>query len=306
MKWLASCTATPASRGGAPLPASALWVRSSRPLGSAPSVGIGAIIIDTWFPYVPICSSVRTDTGIIATSGVVGQLVVLVERAPRRARAEATTTSLTVAPVDVLDRLDVGQRQRDEREPPVRRHASVEAGVRRPLARASTTPPLRDPPPPVMASAAATPAPRPATWRTASRRGSGPRRAAPAAPAGLAGETPPRRARASPGRRVAGRRRPCAGGAGRSRPQGCEVQDRGHDLRARDPVDCGVVDLGDHPMWPPLTPCTRYSSHSGLARSSGRERSARPVRRAGRRRPGAGSASSRTWKSRSKSLSSAQ
>ena len=40
--------------------------------GSASSVGIGTTIIEMRLPKAPICSSLRTDTGTIATSGSSG------------------------------------------------------------------------------------------------------------------------------------------------------------------------------------------------------------------------------------------
>ena len=59
-------------------------------------------------------------------------------------------------------------------------------------------------------------------------------------------------------------------------------------------------------MCPDPSPEIRYSSQSGLARSSGREVIRATCSASWGSLPGAGSASSRTWKSRSKSISSTQ
>jgi len=45
---------------------------ASRLAGSDRLVGSGASIIDTWLPYLPFWSCVRTETGTAATSGAVG------------------------------------------------------------------------------------------------------------------------------------------------------------------------------------------------------------------------------------------
>ena len=90
------------------------------PRGSASSVGIGTNIVETRLPNVPICSSVRTDTGTIATSGSVGQLVALEQPVAHRARAERDDDVVDRHAERVLDRLDAVERQRAEREAPVR------------------------------------------------------------------------------------------------------------------------------------------------------------------------------------------
>jgi len=48
------------------------WITSSRSTGSSRSVASEVNIIDTWLPWVPCWSSVRTDTGTMATSGPSG------------------------------------------------------------------------------------------------------------------------------------------------------------------------------------------------------------------------------------------
>jgi len=59
-------------------------------------------------------------------------------------------------------------------------------------------------------------------------------------------------------------------------------------------------------LCPPLSPWIRYSSHSGRARSSGRDTIRATCSASCSSLPGGGSASSRTWYSRSKSGSSIQ
>ncbi len=49
------------------------WVRSSRLRASFSSVGISTIIVPTRLPNAPCSSSVRTETGIIASSGSEGR-----------------------------------------------------------------------------------------------------------------------------------------------------------------------------------------------------------------------------------------
>jgi len=88
-------------------PRSSSCVRFSRRLGSASLVGIGTIIIETRLPNEPICSSVRTDTGTIATSGSRGSS----SRSCSHSRSDpahiATTASLTVTPASFLIALTV-------------------------------------------------------------------------------------------------------------------------------------------------------------------------------------------------------
>src|SRR3954452_291539 len=105
--------------------------RSSRLRGSATLVGIGTIMVETRLPNVPICSSVRTDTGIIATSGSrgsslrggnqsrhAGQLVAREQPVAHRGRAQGHDHVVDRDPELVLEPLDAIERERAEREPP--------------------------------------------------------------------------------------------------------------------------------------------------------------------------------------------
>src|SRR3954447_15980128 len=81
------------------------WVRRRRSAGSGSSVGIGTIIIETRLPYVPCCSSVRTDMGTIATSGSSGSASRSRSHWRTAPAQSATTTSLTVRPSAPLSAL---------------------------------------------------------------------------------------------------------------------------------------------------------------------------------------------------------
>ena len=86
---------------------SSSWVRIRRRSGSGSSVGIGTIIIDTRLPKVPCCSSVRTDTGTIATSGSSGRSSWSISHSRSAEAQRVTTTSLTVMPAALLIALTV-------------------------------------------------------------------------------------------------------------------------------------------------------------------------------------------------------
>ena len=99
MKWLASCISDAGS---------ALWrsfadfidwlIRRSRSTGSAVSVGSSVIITETRFPKVPICSGVRTDTGMKPSSESTGSSPRSSSHVRSPAVQMARTTSLTVQP----------------------------------------------------------------------------------------------------------------------------------------------------------------------------------------------------------------
>ena len=101
------------------------WARSSRLRGSFTLVGIGTIIVETRLPNVPACSSVRTDTGIIATSGSFGSSSRSSSQSRTAVAHSATTTSLTVMPSSFLSRLTVSS----ESEPNAKRRCGADAAV---------------------------------------------------------------------------------------------------------------------------------------------------------------------------------
>ena len=84
-------------------------MRASRWSGSASSVGIGTIIIEIRLPYAPFSSSVRTDTGTMATSGSSGSASRSSSHSRTAPAHSATTTSLTVMPTAFLSCLTVSR-----------------------------------------------------------------------------------------------------------------------------------------------------------------------------------------------------
>ena len=72
--------------------------RRSRCPGSATLVGSSTVMAETWLPKVPICSRVRTDTGMTPSSGSVGSSPRSSSQERSPAAHRATTTSLTVQP----------------------------------------------------------------------------------------------------------------------------------------------------------------------------------------------------------------
>ena len=71
---------------------------SSRSAGSSRWVGSGAIIADTLLPKVPRSSSVRTETGIIPSSGSSGSSSLKVRCSLTAPATRQITTSLTLTP----------------------------------------------------------------------------------------------------------------------------------------------------------------------------------------------------------------
>ena len=74
------------------------WVRRRRVAGSGSLVGIGTIIIEIRLPQAPRSSRLRTDIGIIATSGSSGSASRSISQSRTAPAHNVTTTSLTVVP----------------------------------------------------------------------------------------------------------------------------------------------------------------------------------------------------------------
>ena len=72
--------------------------RRSRCPGSATFVGSSTVMAETWLPKVPICSGVRTDTGMTPSRGSVGSSPRSSSQERSPAAHRARTTSLTVQP----------------------------------------------------------------------------------------------------------------------------------------------------------------------------------------------------------------
>ena len=72
------------------------WVRCRRSRGSGSLVGIGTIIIEIRLPKAPRSSRLRTDTGIIATSGSSGSA--------SRSSSQSRTAPAHSVDDDVVDR----------------------------------------------------------------------------------------------------------------------------------------------------------------------------------------------------------
>ena len=210
-------------------------VRDRRCTAARPSAGCG-------------CRRCRTarrcarDTGTCATSGVSGRSSCSISQRRTAPAQTETTTSLTVAPCVVLDRLELARAELAEDEAPVRRDAPVEHRLRRDQVRRARRRRGRSTPATLRERAHAG-----EDRRTACPRGSGSPSAARAASApGSAG------APSSPSAEHL-QRRSATGRRGR-RPRrrrdlaalGREVEQQRHDLRAGQAVDDRVVDLGQN------------------------------------------------------------
>ena len=99
----------------------ASWTWRTRSSGSGSSTGSEAKIADTRLVHRSASSPVRTETGIMATSGSSGSASCSSSHVRSPPAHTAITTSLTVAPERALDVLDGLERHRPEREAPVRR-----------------------------------------------------------------------------------------------------------------------------------------------------------------------------------------
>ncbi len=202
-------------------------------------VGIGAIMVETRLPWVPFCSSVRTETGTAATSGASGSASWSSSQCRSAPADSAITTSLTVMPGTAsLTCLTSPKGRLDERPAPVRADRPVERRRRARAGRGGRARPSLS---------------RPSTRSTTGSRGRtglrGQRRrrpqqvvGQPGGPQRLAGE---RQRAAHEHRQRAGLPSPCHGGAGGSvgPALGRQVQHRGEDVVARHPVDRRVVHL---------------------------------------------------------------
>ena len=73
-------------------------MRRRRAAGSGSLVGIGTTIIEIRLPQVPRSSRLRTDIGIIATSGSSGSASRSISQSRTAPAQSVTTTSLTVTP----------------------------------------------------------------------------------------------------------------------------------------------------------------------------------------------------------------
>ena len=113
----------------------------SRSRGSATSVGIGTIITETRLPNVPICLLGAHRHGDHRHQRLLGQLAAGEQPLAHRGRAERDDDVVDGDAELVLERLDGVERERAEREAPVRRDRAVEARLGRPRGRDLEQPP---------------------------------------------------------------------------------------------------------------------------------------------------------------------
>ena len=265
-------------------------------------------MVEIRLPNVPRCSGVRTDTGTIVSSGSLGSSPRSASQSRSAPAQIVMTTSLTVQPAAFLTALTSASGS----DP----NATRRCGVIDPWKRvrgAVRVAPCRIPPSRRRGESRASRrliaavVPMPGTCRsiaTLSRCGSV-RGTAATARTGCRGSpaTPRASIPSSPGVRTSP---PLSPAGGTSRPVGA-VSSRTLKTSAPDiPSTAAWCILVSSATRPSRSPWMTYSSHSGRARSSGRATIRATCSASCWSSPGAGSASSRTWNSRSNASSSTQ
>ena len=265
-------------------------------------------MVEMRLPKVPRSSSLRTDTGTIATSGSGGSSSRSSSQVRSAPAQRVTTTSFTLTPTRFLIAFTVSS----ESEPSAKRRwaeigplklvrggravvtSSTEGSSSEPSARRAWPRAELSWGPPGKALAPGRSVRFGSVLGSARSARSG-WRGSPARPRPSISRSPGTRSPAGRG-----------GGGGRSRPSGLGSSSTERISFPDTPSTTEWWILVSSAARSSCSPWIRYSSHSGRARSSGRAKIRATVSASLPSSPGGGTADSRMWKSRSKSGSSTQ